>query len=306
MDKQCKSAKEFIDFFLAELLFKPQHIFDANRPGLNGYIFRGQACSLPLLASAFRPGDPLKVYTPQTPGKNKCSEIDKRQWDLGWQLKAELRAVFLFLEEADKQGIVTPLEYINTREHQDLIKNALNREKDADYDSPFPAPHLLTNLALAQHHGVPTRLIDWSESPFIAAFFAALAYGATESVCLDEKDLISVFFLNTDPIRNGHAGISLVSAPRRNNTFLHVQKGLFTYIPNANAFFLHEGRWPTLEDITESCGELKGALGRFQLPASQAKELLKLLYLLGITKSSLMPSLDNAANAFQYRKTIFS
>lgn len=146
IDEQCDTAREFIDFLIDNRRFSTRTIYDAVTVGINNVIFRGQANQdWPLLPNAFRKGNPLLHFSPQTTGGAIKDNQNEVQY-LGWQLKSELRAVFLFLEHADKAGIPTPIDFTNLLEHNALILAALNNDPGMDYSALFPAPSLLKAL----------------------------------------------------------------------------------------------------------------------------------------------------------------
>ena len=311
IDESFATARELIDCFLDENVFSPKNLFDVSERLTSTYLYRGQARKdWPLLPAAHRSPDSLKNYTPQPPSAAALETALKRDElkdYMATHMHAELRAVQLFLEAADKIGIETPLDYSTLFLHQEILDDLLS-DTGNNLNAEFPAHQFLPSMALAQHYGVPTRLLDWTESPLIAAYFAAEDASALAGDNREDSEF-SVLCLGTDLLRRVKS-IRYVSTPRAKYPYLRSQRGVFTLISNANQYFLNNRRWPSIEDVVNNERDqhvhyFRTPLIRLSLPASEADNLLRLLYRLDVSKLTVMPSLNNAAEHLAYKRAFW-
>jgi len=110
-------------------------------------------------------GDLIDKVTPTEPdpktGRRRDSGIYRGDGDARWPLLTSL----------DKLGGAgSPHSKAELEEH--ILRNFIR------YSRPYFSPPPVNDwevLVAAQHHGLPTRLLDWTYSPLVAAHFATLA-----------------------------------------------------------------------------------------------------------------------------------
>jgi hypothetical protein len=262
----------------AELMQLADALVDEHAPG--ALLFRGQNdADMPLLPSAFRVG-------------RSCPFRDEPK-TIAELIRKEVEALVRFFEAAHYEGLRIPGEF-------DLVRATLRRfdVRGGPIPERWMAGPVEALMAIAQHHGTPTRMLDWTTDFFVAAYFACARWDRGA----DEGTDMAIFVLDcsrVSPRTNRPIQVNLhpVVIPYDLNQNARAQRGTFIEF--------HQNRHPTegeivripLDRYLEDHFQIPEAVLRIRVPRSEATRLLRRLESRRITGGSLFPGYGGAARA---------
>ena len=264
----CDSAEQFWD------VLSPQKIL---KGGATDFIYRGQRdAKWQLLLSVLRDEGPVVRISPER--RENCAN----------RFFLEMVILKEFVSYCDRTSLRIPTDSMEFREKY------LDVGEAADYSlkpNQWPPKEIWEVMALAQHHGVPTRLLDWSRRSYVAAYFAASDVLTTRANDRPERMAVWAFDVESHRV---FENISVVRVPGSTSTNLAAQVGVFTLVREEETLARESYSPNTLEKEIQNHPNL---LWKITVPAKEASNILDLCQIYAVSGATLFPGFDGAARS---------
>ena len=241
----------------------------------------------------------IKHLTNQNKNKSSSSKILYRgQADSTWELKSTLErytkcSVFEYSVEQYEQQLAKILPEINA-----LTSNNFSDESSGENETPTEGgksvyyPRNPDFMAYVRQHGYPTPILDWTESLYIALFFAF----QTQSEATNKYVAIYTYVndkVNDDDSPNEFCELRLKGVNLHKRHF--IQQAIYAYSVAKidNSWF-----YTSLEDTYD---KIFGKVEKFTVPISQKSYALDMLASMTITPYALYDTEDKLLDSLKWK-----
>lgn len=322
LEEKTLTSDEFLNILLHRKL-------PSRELSFGDYIFRGQHnANYSLVPSALRDGaledmrKKMLIFFDVPPD---------RENEPYTQATVEYQLIRDFYRIADMQGLYIPESKLLRNLHYKKAEyNTMAGWKTGDTWLP---DDMLNAAALAQHYGVPTRLLDWTYDPLVAAYFATAPKLSGEKKGFNTNGELCIWGLNIQDIGflyEVHKAadllgekkllrefpLKLITPPYHGNPNLSAQQGLFTHWSTklsgidsllGDELYTDDAKTCLVSLIqkyfdSHKIGERPNMLIKITLPNNESEKVAKHLRALDYGSSKLFPGYSGANMEIEERQ----